>query len=171
MPCPAGHITVPGSAGHISMPCSAGHITVPCPAGHIPVLCPAGHIPIPCPAGHIPMPCPAGHIPMPCPAGHITVPCPVGHIPIPCPAGHTCIPMFCLIEHTCTTSITAPHQCSCSARYNGLDIDAHISQALGCVQAGAPINGYTKSGRARVVERYLICQHCLIHSGGEGRLC
>ena len=77
--------------------------------------------------------------------------------------------MFCLIERT--TSITAPHQCSCSARYNGLDVDAHITQSLGCVQAGASINGHTKSGRARVVERYLICQHCLIYSGGEGGLC
>lgn len=78
---------------------------------------------------------------------------------------------YVLSYRTCTTSITAPHQCSCSARYNGLDVDAHITQSLGCVQAGASINGHTKSGRARVVERYLICQHCLIYSGGEGGLC
>ena len=116
-----------------------------------------------CPAGHVPMLRPAGHIP----EGHIYV-CPAGHIPVLYPAGH--ISMFCPIGHTCTTPITAPHQCSCPARHNGLDVDAHVSLSLGCVQAGTAINGHTESCRARVVERYLIRHHCLIHGGGEGGL-
>ena len=107
---------------------------------------------------------PAGHIP----EGHIYV-CPAGHIPVLYLAGH--ISMFCPIGHTCTTPITAPpHQCSCPARHNGLDVDAHVSLSLGCVQAGTAINGHTESCRARVVERYLIRHHCLIHSGREGGL-